>query len=908
MAGGLVGRRADRARLGQVVTGVRAGAGQVLIVHGEAGIGKTALLDEAAGAAEGCQVARAAGVESEMELAFAGLHQLCAPYLALAEQLPQPQRVALKVAFGIEFGGPPDRFLVGAAVLTLLSAVADRTPLLCLIDDAQWLDQASAQTLTFVGRRLLADRIGLVFAVREPVIGPEWRGFPQLAVRGLNDRDAGALLDAVFPGRLDERVRDRIVSETGGNPLALIELPRGRSAGELAGGFERPDARPVTSQLEQNFVRRVRELPAPTQLALLVAATEPVGDVALLLRALASLGVPVEAMEPAESAGLISVDALVRFRHPMVRSASIRAADPAERRRAHQTLAGSIDRRQNPDRRAWHLAHAAVGPDEEVAAELVDTADRAQRRGGVAAAAAFLRRATELTPVPADRAVRALGAAGATLKAGDFETALRLLATAHEGSTDELHLARVDLLRGQVAFQSGHSTEAPALLLDVARRLEPLDLDLARDTYLDVIAAAQFAGRLGGPVGVAEMSRAARAAPPAQVTRKRDLVLDAISLLFTDGYPAGVEPARRALRAFIERSGPPDQDEIRWLWMACLLAVDLWDDESWDLLTERYAQIARDLGDLNELPLVLHHRVMVGLFAGDLAAAAALLAEIRTIDDATRAGLSPYGQLCLAALRGDPGEAGPFIAKARDESMARGEGGGATTAHFANALLLNGLARYDEALVAAREATAYPVELGVANWALPELIESAALSGERELAAEGLDRLARMARACGTDWALGLLARSTGLLATTAAEAESAYQEAIQLLSRTRMRMDLARAQLLYGEWLRRAGRRQDARVQLRTAYKLFAEAGAEAFADRAGRELVATGETVGRRAGRATDALTPQEAHIAELAGAGLTNAEIGAQMFLSQHTVDWHLRKVFAKLGITSRKQLRP
>lgn len=903
----LRGRRSECARLDHVVAGVRSGEGQVLIVRGDAGIGKTALLEYLVGQSESCRVARAAGVESEMELPFAGLHQLCAPMLNLSDRLPQPQRDALAVAFGLEFGGPPDRFLVGAAVLSLLSAASESQPLLCVIDDAQWLDHASAQALTFVGRRLFADRVGLVFAVREPVTGPEWRGFPELVVGGLSDRHAGTLLDAVVPGRLDEHVRDRIVAETRGNPLALLELPRGLTAGELAGGFERPDARPLASQIEQNFARQVQTLPPDTQWLLLTAAAEPVGDVPLLLRALAVLEVPVSAAAPAEAAGLIDLGARVRFRHPLVRSAAYRTADPTDRRRAHQAIAAAIDPDLDPDRRAWHHASGASGPDEDVAAELVSSADRAQHRGGVSATAAFLQRATELTPDPAMRANRALAAAQATLRAGAFESASRLLVTAGEGPVDDLHQARVNLLRAQIAFVSGHSLESGPMLLAAARRLEPLDLDLARDTYLDAIAAGQFAGRLAGGVGLKSAAQAARAAPTPDRLRKRDLVLDGVATLFTDGYPAAVAPATRAVRAFSGADSSADQDDLRWLWMASLLAVNLWDEESWEALTTRHIRIARELGDLNELPLVLNHRVLLNLFSGEISAAAALVAEIRTINDATGVGLTPYGAICLAAWRGRPDESTALTSAARHDAMSRGEGGGFATTHFADAILLNGLAKYEQALASAREATAFPAELGIASWALPELIEAAAHSGRPDQAADGFERLGRMAQVCGTDWALGVFARSKGLLTKTRAAAESAYQEAIERLSRTRMRMELARAHLVYGEWLRREGRRQDARVQLRTAHKMFSTAGVDAFVDRAAHELAATGEAVSERSGRASDSLTAQESRIAELAGAGLTNAEIGAEIFLSQHTVEWHLRKVFTKLGITSRKQLR-
>ena len=661
----LRGRRAECDRLDQVVSGVRSGDGQVLIVRGEAGIGKSALLEYLVGQADGCRVARAAGVEAEMELPFAGLHQLCAPMLSLSDHLPRPQRDALAVAFGLEFGGPPDRFLVGAAALGLLSAASDSRPLLCVIDDAQWLDQASAQALTFVGRRLFADRIGLVFAVREPVTGPEWRGFPELTVGGLTDRHAGALLDAVVPGRLDEPVRDRIVSETRGNPLALLELPRAVGAGRgglpggvLGGVFAGPPPRPLASQIEQNFTRRVQALPLDTQRLLLTAAAEPIGDVPLLHRAVAVLDVPMSAAGPAEAAGLIELGARVRFRHPLVRSATYRAADPIDRRRAHRALAEATDPDLDPDRRAWHRANGADGPDEDIAAELVSSADRAQRRGGVAATAAFLQRASELTPDPSTRAIRALAAAQATLQAGAFESALRLLATAGEGPVNGLHQARVELLRAQIAFASGHGRESGPLLLAAARRLEPLDLGLARETYIEAIVAAQFAGRFGrtsGPGGsdaLAGAAQAARAAPTPDRRRKHDVLLDGVAVLFTDGYPDAVPLAREVIRLFSSTNGTPDQDDMRWLWHAALLAVDLWDDEGWDALTSRHLQIARRLGDLNELLLVLNHRAYLSLFSGDVAAAGSLVAEIKSINDATGADLTPYGEMSLAAWRG----------------------------------------------------------------------------------------------------------------------------------------------------------------------------------------------------------------------------------------------------------------
>ncbi|WP_433167077.1 helix-turn-helix transcriptional regulator [Kribbella sp. CA-247076] len=904
---GLRGRSTEVARLERLLGDVRAGQGQALLVRGEAGIGKSALLNHLIGRADGCRVARAAGVESEMELPFAGLHQLCGPMLDLAGRLSPVQREALEVALGQRAGGPPDRFLVGAATLTLLTEASVARPLLCVVDDGQWLDQASAQALTFAGRRLFADRVGVVFGLRDPVTLPQWQGLPELVVGGLADDAAKSLLDAVIPGRIDAHVEARIVAETRGNPLALMELPRGLTAAELAGGFARPDVRPLASQLEQNFARRVRALSPQTQCLLLTAAAEPIGDVPLLLRALAILDVPLSAAEAAEAAGLIEFGAKVRFRHPLVRSATYRAATAADRRTVHRALAEATDPAVDPDRRAWHRAHGAAGPSEDIAEELVRSAERAQGRGGVAAGAAFLQQATELTPAADQRAIRALAAARATLEAGDFATALRLLLTAGEGPPDALKEAHIDLVQAQVALFSGRTAEAASLLVAAAHRFEPLDADLARDTYLNAMSAALLAGRLAGDTGLVEVSRAARTLPRPDLGRKRDLVLEGSVAFYTDGFPAAVTRAVDAIRAFVHTQGPPDPEDVRWLGHAGVLTVHLWDSENWDVLTRRNLQIARDLGQLTELPWVLHHRVYLSLFAGEITAAEALSAESRTIMDATGAAMAPYGEICVAAWRGRSEDTSALITSCAEDSEARGEGLGVTLANFANAVLLNSLTRYGEALAPARAATAYPPELGIASWALPELVEAAARSDRPDLAADALDRLSVIAQASGTDWALGALARSKALTVTDPSAAETAYQEAVRRLGRTGLRMELARAHLLYGEWLRQKGRRQDARRQLRTAYELFTTFGADAFADRAAHELAATGEAMEQRTATARDILTGQEAHIAELARTGLTNVEIGAQLFLSRHTVDWHLRKIFTKLGITSRRQLQ-
>jgi DNA-binding CsgD family transcriptional regulator len=903
-AEGLTDRRSERQVLDRLVEAVRAGESRALVVCGDPGVGKTVLLDYLAGRAQECQVARAVGMQTEMELAFAGLHQLCAPMLNHAEQLPVPQREALQTAFGLSAGPPPDRFMVGLAVLSLLSEAAGERPLICLIDDQQWLDHASAQTMGFVARRLGADPVGLVFAAREP--GPELAGLPELEVGGLPEGDARALLDSALAGPIDARVRDQIVAEAQGNPLALLELPRGLSPSELAGGFGLPGAAPLPGRIEESFRRQLEALPVDARRLLLVAAAEPYGDLPLVWRAAERLGIPVQAAAPALEAGLVEFGTRVRFRHPLLRSASYRAAPVADRQAVHSALAEATNAETAPERRAWHRAQAATGPDEEVAAELEQSAGRAQSRGGLAAAAAFLERAAALTPDPVRRAGRALAAAQAKAQAGLPDVALELLAEAEAGPADELLRARIGLLRGQMAFASSHGADASRLLLHTARQLEPLDVRLARETYLDALAAAMFVGRLAGGVDLPEVARAALGAPPAPPPpRAPDLLLDGLAVLITDGYETGTPALRPAVAAF--RSGDVTlEDELRWFFVACHAAHDLWDDEAWYALSARHLQVARDVGALSVLPLALAQRVGVHLHAGEFGAAASLVEETAAITEATRNDLPPYSALALAGWQGRAAEATSLIHAAIDGLTVRGEGMGLGLVRHTSAVLSNGLGRYRDALTAAEEASASPQELGFANWGLAELVEAAVRCGETARAADALERLARTTRPSGTPWGLGIEARSRALVSEGEA-AELLYREAIDRLGQCRGAVALARAHLLYGEWLRRENRRVDARAQLRTAHEMLDAMGMAAFAERARRELMATGEAVRRRTLEAPSTLTAQEALIARLAREGRTNPEIGAQLFISARTVEWHLRKIFAKLGISSRRELR-
>ena len=900
----LLDRLTERAALGQLLEAARGGRSGALVVHGEAGVGKTALLGDAIASAAGLRIARVAGIESEMELAFAALQQLCAPMLDKLDALPDPQRAALGVAFGLNTGAAPDRFLVGLAALSLLSEAAEQQPLLCVIDDAQWLDRASAQALAFVARRLLADPVALVFATREP--GEEFRGLPELLVGGLRDGDARELLSSVIRGPLDERVRDRIVAETRGNPLALLELPR--NAPGVPGFPDTPGVPGVAGlpgRIEDSFRRRLEVLPTATQRLMLVAAAEPAGEPALVWRAAERLGIGAGAVAPAADAGLLVIGERVTFRHPLVRSAVYRAASPAERRAAHQALADATDPQADPDRRAWHHAQATLGPDEDVASELERSASRAQARGGLAAAAAFLERSAALTLDPARRAGRALAAAQAKYQAGAFDAALGLVATAEAGPPDQFRRARADRLRGQIAFSSSHGSDAPPLLLKAARQFEPLDLRLARETYLDALAAAIFAGRLAHGGGMREVAEAARMAPPPPgPPRGPDLLLDGLALLICEGHPAGAPVLREAVSAF-RGTDVSAEEELRWLWLACHAAGMVWDHASWDVLSGRQVTLARDAGALFTLPMAFNTRSAAHLFAGEFTEAASMVAQAESVIEATGSSIAPYGPLGLAVFRGQETQAAQLIQAITVDARRRGEGRVLSFVQWAAAVLGNSLGRYEEALAAAQQASEDSPAVEFANWALVELIEAAVRSAVPERAAGALQRLSVIARACGTDWALGAEARARALVSDGAA-AENFYREAIERFGRTRQRVELARAHLLYGEWLRRQRRKRDARDQLGRAYQIFDSIGAEAFAERARIELRATGAQALKRTAGTPDILTAQEALIARLASQGASNPQIAAQLFISSATVAYHLGKVFAKLGISSRSQL--
>jgi DNA-binding CsgD family transcriptional regulator len=900
---GLRGRASECALLDDLVSAIRRGESRSLVLRGEAGIGKTALLDYLIASASDLTVVRAVGVQSDMELAFAGLHQLCGPLLDRLERLPAPQRQAMEIAFGLSVGGAPDRFLVGLAVLSLVSEVAEQRPLLSVVDDAQWLDQASALTLAFVARRLLAEPVGIVFAAREP--GEELRHVSELEVHGVRNGDARALLSSAVQFKLDEGIRDRIIAETRGNPLALLELPRGFTATQLEGGFGLPSAQALTGQIEQSFVRRLEALPDDARRLLLVAAAEPVGDPLLLWRACERLWIRPESAEAAEADGLLAIGERVTFRHPLVRSAVYRSTAVEDRRAVHLALAEATDREVDQDRRAWHLAAAAAGPNEQVASELERSAGRAQARGGLAAAAALLQRAVAHTGDPTRRVDRALAAAAASVQAGMFDVARGLLVTAETGPRDQLQQARVDLLRGQMALLSTFGSDAPPLLLKAAQRLERLDVELARDTYLDAWGASLLAGGSSTRGSLLEVSRAARSAPrPEGDPRPSDVLLDSLATLITEGPAAAAPLLEEATRRFADREFPAEAS-LRWGWLTVVPTYVLWDEESTYAICARQMQAVRDAGALARLSLDLATLSLLAVRCGDFATAAGAIAEADALADATGSELAPFSGMMLAALRGRETEARALIESVRKDASALGQGVVVQLTEWMFAVLCNGLGRYQEVVAAAQYANDSTEELFVSAWTAMELLEAATRCDNPEVARIALEHVVAATDFAGTDSALGVLARSRALV-SEGEIAERLYREAIERLGRTRLRPELARAHLLYGEWLRRENRRVDAREQLRTAHEMLDAIGMQAFAERARGELEASGEKVRKRTVETRDDLTAQERQIARLAREGLSNPEIAARLFLSPRTVEWHLRNVFTKLDIRSRREL--
>jgi DNA-binding CsgD family transcriptional regulator len=903
----LTGRHSERDALERLIDAVAAGESRALVLRGEPGVGKTALLEYVAEQASGFRVVRAAGVQSEMELAYAGLHQLLASMLDRLDGLPPPQKEAFRTAFGLASGRAPDRFFLGLAVLTLLSDVAEAQPLLCVVDDEQWLDRASADVLAFVARRLDRESVGLIFAAR--TVDDQLAGLPELGIGALSEAEAGALLDSILTAPLDPRVREQIVSETRGIPLAMLEVLRDLTPADLAGGFGLAGGGPVSGSIEETFRRRIDALPSDSRRLLQLAAADPVGDPLLVWRAAERLGISTDAATAPAQAGLLEFGARVRFRHPLVRSTAYRSASLEERQEAHRALAEATDPEIDPDRHAWHRAQAAAGPDEDVAEELERSAARAQARGGLAAAAAFLERSAQLTLEPARRAERLLAAVRAKRDAGAFEAALELLATLEAPELGSHATAESEHLRGQIALEQQRGSDAAQLLLDAARRLTPVDASLAREAHLEALLAALWAADLDRPGGVLAAAEAARAAPAGpEPPRAVDVALDALAIRLTEGYEAGAPLLTRALELLLAQD--MGSDEVgRSLWLAAsrstqAIALEVWDADAVHSLATRQLAVARESGALVQLRLALNFLGGSLLHSGELAMAELLFDEDRLVAEATGNQPVRYNDVLVAVWRGQDAKATELLEDTRREASERGMGRFLSNLIYLESVLGNAVGRYEAAREAAWQAFQRD-DLGFGALVVPELAEAASRTGDAALLRTALDWLTERARVTPTEWARGIEARVCALSSEGGA-AEALYREALELLGRTRFRIELARTHLLYGEWLRREQRRVDARMQLRAAHEMLSTIGVDAFADRAQRELLATGETVRKRRVETRGDLTAQETRIARLARDGLTNPEIGAQLFISPRTVKYHLRKVFLKLGISSRVEL--
>jgi DNA-binding CsgD family transcriptional regulator/tetratricopeptide (TPR) repeat protein len=908
----LLGRQRECAVLDALLRDLEVGRSGSLVLRGEAGIGKSALLSYAREQAANYQVASVTGVEAEAELAFGALHQLCGPFRDRFSLLPQPQRRALETAFGLTAGAPPDRFLTGLAVLTLLSEVAEDAPLVCIVDDAQWLDQISAQTLSFVARRLLAERVLMLFATR-PTVAQPFVSLPHLEIEGLADRDANRLLSAVASTLFSDRIRANILSEARGNPLAILELPRGPSTIGVTRGEDPTHAeRQFTSPVERNFLRRLHALTPQAQRLILVAAAEPAGDVAVLRRAADTIGLDVDTFAAeAEAADLIRVHNIVRFRHPLVRSVAYSSASIADRKEVHRILADVTNRELDPDRWAWHLASAASAPDEQVAHALVEAADRARARGGSAAAAAFLARSARLTPDPVTLGSRAIAAAQAKSEAGAYQEALDLLDLAESAPLGELDRAQADLVRGRLMFASRSASAGLPLLLAAAHRLEEVDPALAKETYRDALYAAFTAGQLPGGEGLEEVSSAIRGMSRPESPSRSDLLLDAVARVYTDGYAAAAPQMLQALSAY-RRDGVTMSD-LAWLPLASRMAHNFWDFETWTVLSAAMLDLARQHGAVSVLSPALLLRVGNRMYAGDFADARRLVDEAATIGDVTGSSFfAHYCALVVAPWSGREDVTRTAIEAVVSDPMLSAEGKALTATEWAAAVFYSGMGRWEEALAAARRGSAHPKEMGLSFWSAVEVVEAAAKLGRIDEAKQSARLVLELTRAAGGNWALGTAAIVTALISDEEDAAEEHYLTAIDLLGPTGVRTELARAYLLHGEWLIRARRAVDAGGSLRRAYHLFTELGALGYAERARRGLEKVGFSSVAADGGAADrrpveSLTKQESHIARLAADGLTNSEIGAQLYISAHTVDWHLRKVFAKLGIRSRSEIR-
>jgi DNA-binding CsgD family transcriptional regulator len=910
----LVDRENDRKSLDGALEMARAGSSYVLVLFGEAGIGKTTLLDYAADRASDFRVVRAYGFESESAIGFAGIHQVLAPFLAHIDALPEPQARALGQVFGTQMGGPPDRFLVGLGALTLLSDAAARQPLLCTVDDAQWLDSISADVLGFIARRLHADPVVMLFAQRGDALEGSLSGLPQARVEGLPSDAAFELLCSVVDGPVGRRTGERVAVETGGNPLALVELSAELTRSQLSGQSSLPEPLPIEHRLQEHFLRQLRQLSTDEQTLLLLNAAEPAGAPGVLRRAAEALGVTETQGFDAGAYWAPGLTSRTSLRHPLARSAIYHGATAARRRQVHAALAQAFDPDLEPGRRAWHLALSVIDLDENVASDLETAAKKVLPGGGSAQAAELTRQAALRTPVPHERARRFLRAVQLELAAGYPGLSQIWLREAEPWLREDPARAEAVRLEGAIRYARGDLNGTAGLLLDAAGRLAPSAPSQAQEAFLEAMQAAIYAGCFAGEVDAVTVARHVLegALPPEPATASGSL-LEGFATLLSLGYAPAAPLLRRAAARLLD--GAPDVDDLRWMMLGCLAAGELWDSVSFGALVAKWVQGARQYGLFTTLAVALNYQTWFESHRGLLAAAGRSCAEEMEISTATQnpgvVGSPGAGRLLWQVWSGQEAEARATAAAMTVDSRERSQGAGVTHATSAMALLEVGLGNYEAAV--ANLLAVYQEDLTYLGcWCLPDLVEAATRTGNRDLAQLALSRLSERAAASGTDWALGLVARSRAILAR-GQDSEVLFEQAIDRLRSADVPTDLARAHLLLGEWLRHTGRTHDARSQLRTAADMFQAMGARIFAERARAELAAAGvhdsapreHDAPKKQGSPTD-LTPQEAQIAELAAEGLTNREIAARVLISPSTVDYHLRKVFHKLRVRSRVEL--
>jgi len=904
----LLGREEEQSSILRNIEAARSGFSAVLALRGEAGIGKTALLDFAVEQSPDLQVARISGSEWEMGLGYSGLHQLTLPFLGGLEVLPAPQRNALRSAFGMDFGSEPNRFMVALATLTLLAEVASERPLLCVIDDAHWIDEDSAGALAFVARRLHADRVAMLFGLREiREYLPMFEGLPALELSGLAEKPARELLGSVVHGRIGKRVADRIVSETRGNPLGLIALGGELSAEKVSSGSPL-EILPISERLEQRFLRDVRALSQPDQALLLAAAADPTLDNDRLCRAGAVLGFENPEASEAGVGQLLDLGPPIAFRHPLIRSAVYYGSSTTDRRRTHEVIASLIDSDTDPDRWAWHLGAAAIGPDEDTAAVLQQAAERGRSRGGFSGSAGLLTRAAELTPNEHRRAERFLAAASATVMAGVPQRSQSLLDLALPGLDSPAELAEALRVRG-ATLRLLFDPAAVSALVEAARALEPYDIREARDTWLAALEAEVLAQH--DMTGSSLRSVAAEALKVPEDSQNAgsmgDLLLKGIASRIAIGHSTAVPMLREAI-AMMCTDGPYGEPNLPspW-WLGDIACRELWDDSSRREILHRLTAACRDRGALFSLSIALLAQFERETWVGHFDLAEALFVEGRdiTTDIGMEVMLWDLFKVTLLGWRGLDAETRLVVAQS--EALSESAGIGALLHHAYTGLVILELGggKYEEALRYAQRI--YDDDPpGYGTQILPELVEAGVRSGHMEMAMAALDRLSDRVKMAGTPLALGILSRSRALV-ESGENAETLFRESIAQLAGTESAPEVARARLLYGEWLRREKRRVEARTELHLAYEAFDTLGANAFAERTRIELKATGAEARKRSAGTLNDLTPQEEQVARFAASGSTNPEIAAQMFLSASTVEYHLRKVFRKLGLTSRRQLK-